>query len=208
MREWLKSDEGNEGASPAGRDAAVAHDAAAFARSLDAVVARLSMMRVPLSLFKLQFVAMPAALAHNVAVAVCGKSGVLGCIAPDLFMILDMGPRPLGNRASGSEIQRLGQRIQRIFIAAPSLRASEVRISELQFGSDEGRTADMLIAELNQRQQSTITLSGRILSVAASTATEPVRRPRLPPGTSDGFATASVIPLPRATASATAPGKG
>lgn len=188
--------------APVGDSAPSAHDAHGFARTIDSVIGRLSMMRMPLSLIRLQFTGMPAALAHNVAVAVCGRSGVLGRVSADVYMILDLGPRPA--HPSGANGQHLAQRIQRIFVAAPSLRSSDVRISELQFGSDEGRTGALLMSELDQRPRSVVTLCGRLLSVAASTAAEPVRRPRLPPGPPGGFAKASVIPLPRMTASAAA----
>jgi hypothetical protein len=186
---------------------AAGHDASEFVSALDAIVRRLAMARVPLTLFKLQFVGLPAALAQNVAAAVSGTSGLLGRMSPDVFLIVDLGPRPVGGTMM-PVVDRLARRIRPLFAAAPSLRNAEVRITELRFNSDEGVAAEFLLAQLNQRPHSRLLLSGRILSAAAATAAEPARRPRLPPGLAGGFASASVIPLAGIGASAALPADG
>jgi hypothetical protein len=208
MRDSLRVDD-SLAPAPRGAEAegAMVHDSHEFAMTLDGVVRRLAMARIPLTLFKLQFVGVPTQLAQNVAVAVGGTTGLIGRVAGDVFLIVDLGPRPTAGTMTPM-VQRLAHRIQRLFAAAPSLRNGEIRITELRFNSDDGVGAALLLAELNQRPHSRLLLSGRILSAAAATAAEPARRLRLPPGTVGGFASASVIPLPGVVASAIASVEG
>src|SRR5262245_21723139 len=108
--------------APAVGDGAIVRGLPAFAAALDSVVRRLAMARIPLTLFKLQFVGLPPQLAQNVAVAVSGTTGLVGRLAADEFVIVDLGPRPAGSGSITPIVHRLAQRIQRLFAAAPSLR--------------------------------------------------------------------------------------
>jgi hypothetical protein len=119
----------------------------------------------------------------------------MGQIAPDVFVIADLGPRQVGGSA-GTPMRRLSQRIRRLCDGAPSLCEGHVRIAELAFASDDGTPAKFLLTELDKRPSSCLPISDVPPSPAATTAGEPARRLRLPPGPTGGFASASVIPLP------------
>ncbi|MBL8701307.1 MAG: hypothetical protein JNK67_23220 [Alphaproteobacteria bacterium] len=116
--------------------------------AFDRMVGLLALSRVRISLVAIELADTPARVAREAALAACGATGFLIPLAPQRFVILDVGPRGASPRAD----QAIAERVRALAMAALSARCdprrARLRSAELHLCSDQVGSATLRLAQL------------------------------------------------------------
>lgn len=116
--------------------------------AFDRMVGLLALSRVRISLVALEVADTTARVAREAALAACGSTGFLIALAPQRFVIVDVGPRGASPRAD----QAIAERVRALAMAALSTRCdprrARLRSAELHLCSDQIGSAALRMAQL------------------------------------------------------------